>query len=76
MKAGFPHLVLVLTFLGAVAGRIALTVALAVLRSRMPPAQLRWIFAVLATEGNPVIAIWEIRSSSYLFEQRRTEGYS
>lgn len=35
MKAGFPHLVLVLTFLVAVAGRIALTVALAVLRSRM-----------------------------------------
>jgi hypothetical protein len=24
-----------------------------------PPAQLRWIFALLATEGHPVMSIWE-----------------
>ena len=29
-----------------------------------PPAQLRWIFAVLATEGNPVMSIWDKNESS------------
>jgi hypothetical protein len=29
------------------------------LESGAPPAQLRWIFAVLAVEGSPALTIWE-----------------
>jgi hypothetical protein len=29
-----------------------------------PPAQLRWIFVVLATEGHPVIGIWDAHEGS------------
>jgi hypothetical protein len=29
------------------------------LDSGAPPAQLRWIFAVLAVEGSPALVIWE-----------------
>lgn len=28
------------------------------------PAQLRWIFTVLATEGHPVLQIWEAHETS------------